>query len=161
MDGQHFPDELPCEGLIRIDVTGQSAELWRQMRPKLIKAVADVLEGLAPDRDAHETLWEGASELVAGAFDHLKARLAKAGLENARIEAEVCKLYAEAESTLAEARKRRGEAAKQEFDTAVRRLRLALGLTRAQLIGDEGEEAILFGKQIDAMLVALKEVAGS
>lgn len=150
--------ELPREGMARIDVTGRTPALWRDMRPKLLQAINEVLDKVV-DPVKGTTLREEAQQLLAAGLGNIKVRLAKAGLENEKIEAEVAKTYAEQEKLLAEARKANSEAEAREFQTAVQRLRLVLGGTKAMLIGDTDEEALLFGRQIDAFLEVLKDVA--
>jgi hypothetical protein len=48
---------------------------------------------------------------------------------------------------------------KNAFSYAIKKLRLVLGGTKAMLIGDPGEEALLCGQQIDEFLRVLKELA--
>jgi hypothetical protein len=79
-----------------------------------------------------------------------------------KIEAEVGKLYAEREKTMAEARKLKAEAKAIEIQNSIRQLRLALECTKAlALVGKDGEEAFAIGRQIDALIDALKAVAGA
>jgi hypothetical protein len=65
--------------------------------------------------------------MTSALLAHAKAWLARAGLENEKIEAEVNRLYAQIEIDFAEARKRHAEANAIEFATAMRKLRVALG----------------------------------
>ena len=52
----------------------------------------------------------------------------------------------------------RAEYAALEFQTKVKRLRLVLGGAKAMLIGEPGEEAVIFAKQIEEFLQTLKEL---
>ena len=41
----------------------------------------------------------------------------------------------------------------------IKELRLSLGMTKAMLIGEEGDEAILLGLQVEEMLLASRVIA--
>lgn len=146
------------EGILRIDVVGKSPDTWSSLRSKLLAAIGKVLDSVI-DPEHGTTVREEAKKFTSALLDHARARLAKAGLENEKIEAEVAKLYAECESISADARKKHAEAEATEFETAVKRLKLALELTKAMLIGEPGEEAIVFGNQVQALLGVLSEAA--
>jgi hypothetical protein len=60
---------------------------------------------------------------------------------------------------LAEARKKHAEADALEFNTKVKRLRLVLGMAKAFMVGDTGEEAVIFTAQITAFLETLEKLA--
>jgi hypothetical protein len=142
---------------LRIDVTGRNPGLWKQYRPVLIEKIVQALNQLLDqviDPERGSILREPSSKLTLVLCD----QLAREGPENEKIEAEVRRLYAQIESDSAEARERHARAEALEFTTAVRKLQLVLGGTKAMLIGDPGEEALLFGQQIDEFLKVLKEL---
>jgi hypothetical protein len=91
-------------------------------------------------------------------LDYARAKLEKPGLENAKIEAEVLRHYAEREKALAEARVKNAEAEKAELANTVKKLKIALGAAKVLLIGEDGDEAALFSLQIDEFLRVLKEL---
>jgi archaellum component FlaD/FlaE len=151
------------EGIQRVDVTGNAANLWAKFQPKLIDAVERFLATpVNPDTGA--TLREEAQEIASLALNNLKARLRKDTIENAKNEAEIAEIYERLEhervkesETRAKTRKLNAEAEAQETENAIRRLRVALRLTKVMLAGQPGEEAILFGKKIEAYLKALED----
>ncbi len=98
-------------------------------------------------------------------MESLKARLRKDVVANRKNEAEIAEIYERCEheraketKTRAEARKTNAEAEAQEFENCVRKLKTALRLTKVMLASQPGEEAVLFGKRIDAYLEALEDV---
>lgn len=153
-------DPTPKKGYMIVKVRGEANELWAKLRPKLIKTVNDVLDTVI-DESREATVRTEAKEFTSALLDFAKQRLRKEGLEAEKIEAEVRKLHADMQMGLAEARERHARADHCEFDLKVKKLRLALSLTKAQLIGDEGEEAIVFGRQIDELLKLLKELSAT
>lgn len=48
-----------------------------------------------------------------------------------------------------------------EFNNKVKRLRLALGMAKALMVGDTGEEAVILTAQIEAFRATLDEMASS
>ncbi|MBK7391133.1 MAG: hypothetical protein IPI23_19310 [Bacteroidetes bacterium] len=53
-------------------------------------------------------------------------------------------------------KKLHAEAKAIEFDTALKKLKLSLKLTKALIVGKEGQEAIVITKQIDTFLEAIE-----
>jgi hypothetical protein len=147
-------EQLPEKQYVRVDIRGQDPALWGTLRAKLMVAVEDLLNTVV-DSERGTTLQDEARQLTSAALDHVRARLAKAGLENEKIEAEIQRLYAQIQGDLADARKKSAEADAIEFATAMKRLRVVLGGMRAMLIGEEGDEAIIFGRQIDEFIKVL------
>lgn len=143
-------------GILRVDVKGKSPVVWEANRKKLLHAIERVLDQIGNNDDKTAWFKEQAKVVTSSLMDHARARLAKAGLENERIEAEVSNLYAQREKELAVARKTHAEAESTELDNAAKQLRLILSLTKVMLLGDTSEEAILFGQQIDAMMDDIK-----
>jgi hypothetical protein len=147
------------EGYAGFQVTGKDPDLWKKLHAKLLAKVHQVVEELAEEDGAHKWLQEQAQEFGSLALEHAKAKLRKSGVEVEKIEAEVSEIFAKREKALAEARKTNAEARAIEVGTAIKELRMALGMTKAMLIGERGKAAVVFGQQIDAMLEALKVVA--
>ncbi|HEY2157976.1 MAG TPA: hypothetical protein VGH33_20275 [Isosphaeraceae bacterium] len=147
------------EGLAGFRVTGKDPRLWKKLHSTLLAKVHQVIEGLAEEDAGLNWLQEQAKEFGSLALEYGKAKLRKSSVEVEKAEAEVSKIFSEREKTLAEARKTNAEARAIEVQTAIKELRLALGMTKAMLIGERGKAAVVFGQQIDAMLEALKVVA--
>jgi hypothetical protein len=150
-------DQLPEKQYLQVDIRGQDPVVWEKLRSKLMIAVEDLLNTVI-DPQRGMTLEDEARQLTSAALEHVRARLAKAGLENEKIEAEVQRLYAQTQGDLAEARKKSAEAEAIEFATATKKLRVVLGGMKAMLIGEEGNEAIVFGRQIDEFLKILATI---
>jgi hypothetical protein len=118
-----------------------------------------VLGSLNSIIDAHHgtTVRDEAKDITSLMLDSFRSKLQHARLENDRAEAEIARFYAECEAIRANARKTNAEAAAIEVGTAVKRLQLALRLAKGLVIGDSGDEAIIFSSQIEAMLEAIKD----
>jgi hypothetical protein len=157
MDETHLPEK---KQFARIDVRGKTLELWPSLRPKLIKAMNDVLDAVIDDKHG-TTVRDEVKQFTTALLGYGKAKLERPPLENERIEAEVRRLYEQMEIDRAEARKKHAEADTLEFNNKVRRLRLVLGATKALMVGEEGEEAVIFTEQITALLETLEKLASS
>jgi hypothetical protein len=146
--------------LARFDVRGKTTALWQSLQPKLIQAMTDVLDAVIDDEHGI-TVRDEAKQLTTALLHYAQAQLARPGLENERIEAEVRRLYGQMEIDRAEARKKHAEADTLEFNNKVRRLRLVLGAAKAFMMGDTGEEAVIFTAQMTAFLETLDKLASS
>jgi hypothetical protein len=78
-----------------------------------------------------------------------------------RIEAEVRRLHGQMEIDRVEARKKHAEADTLEFNNKVKWLRLVLGATKALMVGEEGEEAVIYTAQMTAFLETLEKLTSS
>lgn len=151
----------PREGYVGFQITGKNPSTWINFREKFVARIEQLVELVQSDDPAACWFREQAGAFRDLAVDHLKAKLRKEGLEVERIEGEVAKLFAESEKVRAEARKLTAEARTIELKNGLIELRASIGMTRAMLIGERGREAAVFGRQLDAMLEALKVVAES
>jgi hypothetical protein len=165
MSGKDGPP-APREGFAGFRVTGNDPALWVKLREKLLTKVEQLVELVQSDDPAAEWVREQAKDIRDGALDYVKAKLRKEGAQVEHIEAEVAKLFSEAEKAHADAFKTREEGLRVREErralavrTRIKELRLELGMTKAMLIGQKGKEAALFGRQLDAMLEALKVLA--
>jgi hypothetical protein len=154
-------NEQDCarHGWIRVDVRGKTEAVWASLREKLIVAIGQVLDSITEEQDKGDWFKATSREFTSALLGHAKERLARAGLENAKIEAEVAEIYAKRERELAEARKVHADADAREFKTSLDRLRLMLGATKAMLIGEKGKEALLLGRQLKAFLEVVNELS--
>ena len=151
---------LPSKQFVQINVSGADPALWQRLRSKLFQTLNDLLDAVV-DTEQGSTVREEAQQLMLASLGYLKEKLARPGLENDKIEAETRRLYAQMELDRAEARKRHAEAEAIELQTKIRRLRVVLGGAHALLLGEQGEEAVVFVQQIDAFLTTLDKLAAS
>jgi len=145
------------KGFIQVNVTGQSPQGWAELHSKLLASLARVLDRIT-DGSGAQWFEEQAAQFSKALIDYAKARLAKPGIENEKTMAEIADLYANREKKVAETRRIHAEADAKELENALRRLRLALGVTKGMLVGAEGQEAIVMGKQVEGLLLAIREV---
>ena len=142
---------------VQVNVRGLDPTKWQQFRGTLIKTVMDICSGLSDVANSGK-LREEARDISLAALDYAKAKLEKPGLENAKIEAEIREKYAEIEKKHAETRKVSAEADKADYENTVRKLKLSLGMAQVLLMGEDGDEAILFSLQIEQFLRIMKEL---
>ncbi len=142
---------------LSLNVSGKDAGLWISLREKLIAAIQGLLDQVV-DQSTGETVTEAGQALLASAVDSLKATLKKRGIENSEIEARVLQIYAVREKTLAEARKIDAEAEQIRLTSSIEKLKIALMAHRAFLVGEKGEEAVVFAEQADEFLKSLVEL---
>lgn len=145
---------------LRVDVRGANPTLWASLREKFVNQIGRLLDSTL-DYQRGTTVRDEAKEFTSALLDFAKAKLAKPGLEAEKLAAEIGKTFAERQSELARASKISEEARQLRIRNDVSELRISLGATKALLIGDASEEAVLFGKQVDAFLTALKEISTS
>lgn len=143
--------------ILNLEVTGRTEGLWALLRGKLIDAIEKALDAVV-DPERGTTLREEAREFSSALLEYARQRLARPEKENAEIEARIALLFSEREYTLEKARGERARADAQELENAIKRLRLALSLTRALLAGEAGQEALLLGSKIDGLLRAIGEI---
>lgn len=147
----------PDDTIIRVDVRGDERRLFQRLRSTLLEKIQQALDTTL-DHENDTTVRDELKSLTTHAIEHARERLRKEGLANARIEAEVAEIYARRTKEIADARLTAAHAKGQEQQNALHDLCRHLALTRALLMGDEGREAILFGRQIDAFLEIVKEM---
>ncbi|MDN5200168.1 hypothetical protein QQ008_02320 [Fulvivirgaceae bacterium BMA10] len=122
----------------------------------MIQVVKEFLD-FTIDHENKSTIKDEARVFTTALLDYAKQKLAKPGIDNQKTLAEIEEIYARRQRELAEARKTNAEAEKIEFETSIRKLKVALGSAKVLLIGKQGGEEILFLKQIDNFLDVLKE----
>jgi hypothetical protein len=145
---------------LRVDVRGNDKKLWALLHEKFVDKINRLLQATL-DYERGTTVRDEMREFSSALLDFAKAKLARAGLEDEKIAAEISKMFAERQAELAKADKTSEEARQLRIQNDISELRLTLGATKAMLIGDESEEAVLFGKQLDTFLDVLKELAGA
>ena len=153
-------DAHPPGTMMRVDVRGNSPELWTNLRSKLMEKVQQLLDSTL-DHNRGTTVREEAKEFTTALLDFAKAKLQMPVVEIEKASAEISKIYAERQKELAEADKLHAEADLIRLNTHIRELTLTLGLTKVMLVGESGEEAILLGKQVDAFLEVVRDLSRS
>lgn len=148
--------------IIRIDLVGKDENFFQNLKNKLIKTVNKVLEA-SIDVNSNQTVKDELRNLASLGLDFAKSKLAKPGIENDKMLAEIEEKISVIEKNKAETRKLNVEARKLEFDQSLRELTFALKMSKALINLKEGEEALAFTKQIEVFLEAvngLKEMNG-
>ncbi|MBX3322799.1 MAG: hypothetical protein KF757_07390 [Phycisphaeraceae bacterium] len=162
------PNDKPAnEGhdFVRVDVRGKSPSLWAAKRaefintkiPQLIEMMNKFLDTTI-DYDEGTTIREEAKRFTSGMLEFARNKLRKEGVEVEKIEAEISEIYAKRLESIARTEKTSSETREKQRSTALKQLCTQLALTRGMLIGDDGEEAMLFGRQIDEFLRLVKEL---
>lgn len=141
---------------LKVDIAGRSPKVWNNLKEKMLIAINSFLDSTIDTID-NKTVRDEAKEFTHALLKYGKDKLAKAGLENDKILAEVDLLYSQKEKELAEARKLNAEAQRIEFDTAIKRLRLSLKMTKVMLIGEPGEEALIMVKSVEQFIEVLDD----
>ncbi len=155
----HIPDndEEKSKKIARVDVRGKNLDKWARIKPKLMAKI-DAFLDFPADHSAGTTVRDEAKQLTSALLDFAKNRLAREGAEVQKIEAEISEIYAKERMALAQADKLNAEAEAMRSQNAIKELVAMLALTKAMLVGEEGEEALLLGKQIDVFLDIVKEL---
>ncbi len=141
-------------------IAGKSPNLWSNLKEKLLQAIHSFLD-ITIDGVNNKTIREEAKEFSHALLKYGKDKLEKAGFENDKIRAEADLLYSQKEKELAEARKLNAEAQKVEFENAIKQLRLSLKMTKAILLGEPGEEALILVKSVEQFIKVLDDFAYS
>lgn len=143
--------------IARIDVRGKDPRRWEQVRERLVVRISAMLDATL-DHEDNTTVREEAKKFTSHMLEFARQRLQREGLENDKIEAEVSRIYAERTRELAEADRLSAEANEKRRKTALAELCAQLCMAKILIIGDQGEEAVLFGQQIDEFLRLVKEM---
>ena len=142
---------------LKVSVSGKNKEVWSRMRGKLMQAVEKFLDTTL-DYENSSTIKDEARKFSTALLDHAKEKLAKTGIENQKMLAEIDLMFSTKTKELAETRKINAEAQAIEFSNSVKQLKLTLGLSKALIIGEQGEENVVFIKQIDSFLEVIQSV---
>lgn len=143
--------------ILKVEVTGKDKKLWQEMRGKLIIAINKSLDTVI-NQDTNTTVREEAKEFASALLDHAKSKLKKAGLENEKLLVEIDNLYFKREKDIAEARKINAEAKSIEIQNTVRSLKISLGGMKVIMMGEKGEEDIVFINQINSFIDVLNSL---
>lgn len=155
------PTHTPGDpGYQHFQLTGKNPEAFAQARDKLLAWFNQLLDKQL-DPIAGTTVRDETQEFIHESLNFLKAKLKKADFENEKIQAETLERFTAAKENLAKARKTSAEAHALELDNMIKDLKIRLTLTKAIVLQDKGEAAILFGRDIDALLNAIKEIEGT
>jgi hypothetical protein len=144
---------------LHIEFEGINNEKWYHLRTKFIRALHKTLDTVI-DHENSSTFRDEAKKFTTELLHYGKSKLQRAGLENEEIMAQVDLLYSQKEKELAEARKLNAEAEALEIGNNIRKLKLSIGGMKALMIGETGEEEILFLRQMDQFLELLRDFDG-
>ncbi len=137
------------KSFIRVDVSGFDSARWKLYRSKLIDKLYQFLE-TEIDPIKRTSIGDELSEFTHKLLNYGKAVLDKPIIENN-------KLLAQIEDIYADIRKKNAEAEAIELKNRLKRFKLFLKSAKIIVGGDQGEEAILFLKDIDQFLLAIRE----
>lgn len=141
--------------ILRIDLVGDDPNLFENLRRKLIMAINQMLDA-SIDVNSDNTVKDELRHLSSLGLDFAKSKLAKPGIENDKMLAEIEEKLSLIEKNRAETRRINIEARTKEFNQSLREITLALKMSKALINVEEGEEAIAVAKQIDVFLEAVK-----
>lgn len=159
MNWQPPEDNAPCEPkMLRVDLRGKDPAKYDAIRDTLFARLKELLEMPLSGQKGDAVRREG-EELSKRTLDYAKAKLEQPRADVEKTYAEVAKLYSERNRNDAEANKLNAEAEAMRLDTHIRQLKLTIGATKAFLVGDTGEEALLLGEQCEAFLDVLAELS--
>lgn len=144
------------KGILRIEVSGENDELWNKLKKKLFNVVDTFLDSTI-DHNNGTTVKEESNIFISAILDHAKQRLAKSGLENEKIKAEIDNYYKRNAREMAETRKINAETNAIELDTARKKLIISLTVARSVIMTDAKNEDLVFARRIDGLLKALSE----
>lgn len=143
--------------LIGVKIKGKSDELWNNLKDKFLLAINDILDTVV-DPNQNTTLKDEIKDFSSLLLSYGKNKLAKPGLENQKILAEIELIYTTKMKELAEARKLFAEADRITFETKMKKLKLSLSLFKVLVSGNENEEKILITRQIDMLVRVMNQL---
>lgn len=146
-------------GYQHFQLTGKNPEAFAQSRDKLLAWFNQLLDKQL-DPIAGTTARDETQEFIHESLNFLKAKLKKADFENEEIQARAIEHFTAAKENLANARKTSAEAHALELENMIREMKVKLTFTKFIVMQDKEEAAILFGKDIEALLNAVKEIEG-
>lgn len=141
--------------ILRIDLVGDDPNLFENLRRKLIVAINQMLDA-SIDVNSDNTVKDELRHLSSLGLDFAKSKLAKPGIENDKMLAEIEEKLSLIEKNRAETRRINIDTRTKEFNQSLREITLALKMSKALINVEEGEEAIAVTKQIDVFLEAVK-----
>lgn len=154
------PTHTPGDpGFHHIQITGKNPQAFAGARDKLLAWFNQLLDQQL-DPIAGTTARDETQEFIHESLNFLKAKLKKADFENEKIQAETLERFTASKENLAKARKASAEAHALELENMIREMKIKLALTKVIVLQDKGEAAVLFGRDIDALLNAIKEIEG-
>lgn len=146
---------------LEVRVRGKNLAIWKDKRAKLIEKLSLAVEELMDkmiDPINKTTSREEAKQIISLGLNHIKSKLAKPGIENEKILAEIQQVYAKIEEISVSNRKNLAEAEAQEFKNFINRLEFSLGSTKILLHQDQDEDSVIFIKQLDDWLELIRSV---
>jgi CRISPR/Cas system CMR subunit Cmr6 (Cas7 group RAMP superfamily) len=149
--------EVEKKNFVKIDLVGINEKLFGNLRGKLITMIENVLES-SIDKETGLTLKEEIDKFTSLGINYAESKLKKASFENDKLVSEIKEKYSQIERNKAESRKINAEARAIEFNQKLKELTFTLKMTKTLLIGQKGDEAIAFTKQLDSFLDVIESV---
>lgn len=137
--------------LVKIELTGADENLFAALKGKLIAMINKVLES-AIDVNSGLTLQEEIQKFTSLGLQFAEAKLKKAGIENELLISGIQEKYSQIEKNKAETRILHANAKALEFQQSLKELSFTLKMTKVLIAGNQGEENIIFLKQIDSFI---------
>lgn len=126
--------------LIRFELTGKDAELFKSLFSKLTKAMESVVQSLAKEEISDEKK-NTIEEVVKITQSYVQAKVQKPSIENEKLIAQITSEYATAQEKLANARRTHAEAESIEVENELRKLRAVIEaatlLSKFKIIDDK------------------------
>lgn len=136
--------------ILEIQVAGKDLDLWKKLKDKLMDKIPILLNNII-DQDQNSMVRDGAKEFFSVFLDPEKRKFS---LDNEKIFLEIENSY----KSRAEFRKLNAEASAIELQNNIKALKISLGALKVLMIMEQGEEIIIFLKQIDPFLALLERL---
>lgn len=144
--------------VFKIDLVGVDSSLFANLKEKLISMVNKVLDA-SVDVNTGLTVREELQKFSSLGIQYAEAKLKKASIDNDRTISQIAESYSLIEKNKAESRMINATAKALEFEQSLKELSFTLKMTKALIIGNQGEEAIVFTKQIDVFLDVINSLS--
>lgn len=135
---------------LRVDVRGDNREVWDRLRTAFVARVQSLLDTtLDPERGT--SLREEAKEFASRSLSFARAKLEMPSAELQKLSAETELLFAKRQREIAEAEKTSEETRAIRIENDLKELQITLAVTKALLVGESGNEAMLLGQCIESL----------
>ena len=138
----------------RIDVSGDSEELWKNLKHKSVQTVFEFLDSTVQS-ESDSLIKEEAAKLISELVAQAEQVPIKGDIDNERRTAEIDRLYSSKIKQLAETRKINAESDAIGLSVSLNKLKVSLGLAKTLLLDQADQREIMFIKKIDNFLDTL------
>ena len=139
------------QNFIKIDLIGLNETLFENLRGHLIAKINDVLDCSTRDDNGVSIKSLMEKHISSGSNNSTPSQYSP-GVSNYKVFSEIKEKFSQIERSKAEARKINAEAKSLEFEQKLKELKLTFKMTKSLLIGQQGEEAIAFTKQLESFV---------